>query len=82
MGTISVWQLLIIAVIVVILFGTDKLRNFGSDLGSSIRGFRKAINDNKEDEQNQTTEQDTNSKTPTLINKEEISMNKNKTEHK
>ncbi len=43
MGGISVWQLAIIAVIVVLLFGTKKLRNLGSDLGSSIKGFKKAI---------------------------------------
>ncbi len=45
MGGISIWQLLIIAVIVVLLFGTNKLRNLGSDLGSSIRGFKKAMGD-------------------------------------
>lgn len=41
MGGISIWQLLIIAVIVVLLFGTNKLRTLGSDLGSSIKGFKK-----------------------------------------
>ncbi|PPI86273.1 twin-arginine translocase TatA/TatE family subunit [Candidatus Pantoea edessiphila] len=45
MEGISIWQLLIIAMIVVLLFGTDKLRNLGSDLGSSIRGFKKAMNE-------------------------------------
>ncbi|OUR63089.1 Sec-independent protein translocase TatA [Colwellia sp. 39_35_sub15_T18] len=45
MGGISIWQLVIIAVIVVLLFGTKKLRNLGSDLGSSIKGFKKAITD-------------------------------------
>lgn len=45
MGGISITQLLIIAVIVVLLFGTKKLRTLGSDLGASIRGFKKAIND-------------------------------------
>jgi sec-independent protein translocase protein TatA len=45
MGGISVWQLAIIAVIVVLLFGTKKLRNLGSDLGSSIKGFKKAVTD-------------------------------------
>ncbi len=45
MAGISVWQLAIIAVIVVLLFGTKKLRNLGSDLGSSIKGFKKAITD-------------------------------------
>ena len=41
MGGISIWQLLIIAVIVVLLFGTKKLGSIGSDLGASIKGFKK-----------------------------------------
>jgi sec-independent protein translocase protein TatA len=45
MGGISIWQLVVIAVIVVLLFGTKKLRNLGSDLGSSIKGFKKEITD-------------------------------------
>ncbi|MFB9137321.1 Sec-independent protein translocase subunit TatA [Vibrio sp. AK197] len=45
MGGISIWQLVIIAVIVVLLFGTKKLRNIGGDLGSAVKGFKKAMND-------------------------------------
>lgn len=45
MGGISIWQLAIIAVIVVLLFGTKKLRNLGSDLGSAVKGFKNAITD-------------------------------------
>jgi sec-independent protein translocase protein TatA len=45
MGGISIWQLLIIAVIVVLLFGTKKLRNLGTDLGSAIKGFKGAVSD-------------------------------------
>lgn len=41
MGSIGWAQLLIIAVIVVLLFGTNKLRTLGSDLGASIKGFKK-----------------------------------------
>jgi len=48
MGGISIWQLLIIAVIVVLLFGTKKLRNLGGDLGSAVKGFKNAIGDDKE----------------------------------
>lgn len=50
---ISIWQLLIILAIALVLFGTKRLRNLGSDLGSSIRGFRDAM---KEGEQQ--TEED------------------------
>ncbi|MBL4908420.1 MAG: Sec-independent protein translocase subunit TatA [Alteromonadaceae bacterium] len=45
MAGISVWQLLIVAVIVVLLFGTKKLRGLGSDLGGAVKGFKKAISD-------------------------------------
>lgn len=42
---ISIWQLLIILVIVLLLFGAKRLRNVGSDLGSAVKGFKKAIKD-------------------------------------
>ena len=42
---ISIWQLLIVFLIVLLLFGTKRLRNLGSDLGNAIRGFRSAVND-------------------------------------
>ena len=48
-GGISIWQLLIILAIVVMLFGTKKLRGFGSDLGSALKGFRTAIKDDDGD---------------------------------
>lgn len=47
LGGISIWQLLIILLIVVMLFGTKKLRNLGSDLGGALKGFKSAM---KEDE--------------------------------
>ncbi len=43
-GGISIWQLLIILLIVVMLFGTKKLRTLGSDLGGAVKGFKKALN--------------------------------------
>lgn len=43
-GGISIWQLLIILLIVIMLFGTKKLRNMGTDLGGAIKGFKKALN--------------------------------------
>lgn len=42
---ISIWQLLIVLVIVLLLFGTKKLRNLGGDLGSAIKSFRSAVKD-------------------------------------
>ena len=47
MGGISIWQLLIIAVIVVLLFGTKKLGSIGSDLGAPTKGFKKAMSDDE-----------------------------------
>ena len=43
MAGISIWQLLIVLAIVVLLFGSKKLRNIGSDLGGAIKGFRRAV---------------------------------------
>ena len=47
-GGISVWQLLIILAIVVMLFGTKRLRTLGSDLGSAVKGFRKSMSEDGE----------------------------------
>ena len=46
-GGISIWQLVIILGIVILLFGTKKLRNIGGDLGSAFKGFKKAINEDE-----------------------------------
>ena len=50
-GGISIWQLVIILVIVVLLFGTKKFRNIGGDLGNAVKGFKKAMNDDEEKKQ-------------------------------
>lgn len=47
---ISIWQLLIVLVIVLLLFGTKKLRNIGSDLGGAIRGFRSSMKEGGEED--------------------------------
>jgi sec-independent protein translocase protein TatA len=65
---ISMTQLLVIAVIVLLLFGTKRLRNIGSDLGASIKGFKKAMNDGeqeaKQPDQQQTPPQVTQQQQP------------------
>jgi len=43
LGGISIWQLLILLAIIVMVFGTSRLRNVGSDLGSAIKGFRNSM---------------------------------------
>lgn len=54
---ISISQLLIIFVIVLLLFGTKKLRSIGSDLGNAVKGFRDSVKDGEQDNQqaNQAT---------------------------
>ncbi|EGV30962.1 Sec-independent protein translocase protein tatA/E-like protein [Thiorhodococcus drewsii AZ1] len=42
-GGISIWQLLIVLVILLLLFGTKRLKNVGSDLGDAIKGFRRSM---------------------------------------
>ncbi|MEK9669850.1 MAG: Sec-independent protein translocase subunit TatA [Gammaproteobacteria bacterium] len=48
-GGISIWQLLIILAIVIMIFGTKKLKSLGSDLGSAVKGFRQSVTDKSED---------------------------------
>lgn len=45
MGTFSIWHWLVVLVIVVLVFGTKKLRNLGGDLGSAIKGFKDGMKD-------------------------------------
>lgn len=52
MGTFSIWHWLIVLVVVVLVFGTKKLGNIGSDLGKAVKGFKEGI---KPEEQNATT---------------------------
>ena len=44
-ANVSIWQLLIVLVIVIAIFGTKRLRTLGSDLGSAVKGFRSAVNE-------------------------------------
>ena len=47
-GGISIWQLLIVLAIVIMIFGTKKLRNMGGDLGSAIKGFKNAVGNDED----------------------------------
>lgn len=46
---ISIWQLLIVLLIVVLLFGTKRLKSLGGDLGSALKGFKKAVSEEDAD---------------------------------
>jgi sec-independent protein translocase protein TatA len=45
MGSFSVWHWLIVLLIVVLIFGTKKLKNIGSDLGGAVKGFKDGVRD-------------------------------------
>lgn len=48
MGTFSIWHWLIVLAIVLLIFGTKKLRNLGGDLGSAIKNFRGAVKEGED----------------------------------
>jgi sec-independent protein translocase protein TatA len=50
MGSFSIWHWLIVLLIVVLVFGTKKLRNVGSDVGGAVKNFKDAMNDGKQSE--------------------------------
>lgn len=50
---ISIWQLVIVLGIVILLFGTKKLRNVGGDLGNAIKSFKKAVKSGDEETPNE-----------------------------
>lgn len=43
MGSLSIWHWLIVLVIIMLVFGTKKLRNIGSDLGGAVKGFKEGM---------------------------------------
>lgn len=49
MGAGSIWHWLVVLVVIVLLFGTKKLRNVGQDLGEAVRGFKKGLADREAD---------------------------------
>ena len=48
MGSLSIWHWLIVLVIIMMVFGTKKLRNIGSDLGGAVRGFKEGVKEGTE----------------------------------
>lgn len=50
LGGISIWQLLIILAIVIMIFGTKRLRTIGGDLGSAVKGFRNSMQEGEDTE--------------------------------
>lgn len=72
MGTFSIWHWLIVLLVVVMIFGTKKLRNLGGDLGGAVKGFKEGMKAEEEPpkqvEQNgQTIEGEVKDKTHTKV---------------
>lgn len=57
-GGISIWQILIILLVVLVIFGGKKIKNLGSDLGEGLKGFKKAIKDEDEESSPKTDPED------------------------
>lgn len=53
MGAFSIWHWLIVLVIVVLVFGTKRLKNIGGDLGGAVKGFREAMKSGEQETQNE-----------------------------
>lgn len=66
---ISVWQLLIILLIVVLLFGTKKLRGIGKDMGGAVKGFRDAMGNAEDKDKADEGEEETEREEPGRINR-------------
>jgi sec-independent protein translocase protein TatA len=64
MGSLSIWHWLIVLVIVMLVFGTGKLRNIGKDLGGAVKGFKEGMSDDSDKkEETRTIEGEVKNKT-------------------
>lgn len=77
MGGISIPSLVLIVIIILLLFGTKKLRSLGSDLGSAVKGFQKSIKDTDNDKVTKT-EQDADFNSQSTIDKQQDTAEKEK----
>jgi sec-independent protein translocase protein TatA len=76
MGSLSIWHWLIVLVIVMLIFGTKKLRNIGTDLGGAVRGFKDGMREGTE------KGAETAPATPQVTGKTVEGAVRSKTEHK
>lgn len=75
---ISIWQLLIILLIVLLLFGAKRLRTLGSDLGGAVKGFRESMDEGKDKEEEQDKERVENQQARSTIEGEVTSKEADK----
>ena len=81
MGGISIWQLLIIVVIVVLVFGTKKFRTIGSDLGAALKGFKNAMSDDEKESKQDKSVQDADFTPKTLSENKPNDVKKDEKSH-
>ena len=70
MGSFSIWHWVIVLVVVILVFGTKKLGNLGSDLGKAVKGFKDGVKVNEGEEGTQKTELDDKQDTSTVVEAE------------
>lgn len=70
-GGISIWQLLIVLAIIILLFGTKKLRSLGGDLGSAIKSFKQSVREGESPTSNDDTAINHGDETTTTTNQKD-----------
>lgn len=68
---ISIWQLLILLAVVILIFGTKKLKNVGGDLGSAIKSFKSAVTDGDKEAQDKVEQASDNTAKSESVKKED-----------
>ncbi len=76
MGGIGIWQLVIVLLIVILVFGAKKLRNIGGDVGSAIKNFKQAVKQDEDDGEEEAKRVET--KSEKIIDGEVTSKNNQK----
>ena len=79
---ISVWQLLILLAVVILIFGTKKLKNVGGDLGSAIKGFKSAVKDGDDNKQSKVEQSSEGSAGTESVKAESVKAESTKKEDK
>ena len=76
MGSFSIWHWLVVLAIVVVIFGTKKLRNIGGDLGGAIKNFKDSMQTGDEDKKDEAAKQEEPEKIPSRVVEGEVTARK------
>lgn len=74
MGSFSIWHWLIVLLIVVMVFGTKKLKNMGSDLGGAVKGFKDGMKDGGQSSSDEAPVQVTNAQAADKVQRNTIDV--------